>query len=144
MTAKKILIDSDVCLDFITGRQPFTIAAQEMFAKIEGKNIEGLVSPHSFSNMFYILNRSYEASTIIKELKKLRTLITVGRLTGNEIDLALNAGWKDFEDAIQYHCAKENGCDAIITRNAADYKTSNLQVLSPSEFLTLLHSGEEE
>jgi predicted nucleic acid-binding protein len=140
----KILIDSDVCLDFITGRKPFHQPADELLSKVENTGLTAIISPHSFSNMFYIFNQKYEAAKVINQLKNLRDIMDVGHLATPEIDGALNSGWNDFEDAIQYHCAKENACDAIITRNRKDFTESTLPILSPAEFLARLHSGEQE
>jgi predicted nucleic acid-binding protein len=60
------------------------------------------------------------------------------------IDDALKARWKDFEDAIHYQAAKAAGCDAIITRNAKDFKKADLPILSPQEFLDQLKSSDKE
>jgi hypothetical protein len=49
---------------------------------------------------------------------------------------ALQSGFSDFEDGLQYFCALDNKhIDAIITRNVKDYKNSTLPVLTPGDFL---------
>lgn len=137
----KILIDSDVCLDLITGRKPFFDNAKRFFEVIENTDLQAFVSPDSFSNMFYILRKDYVPQTIVAKLESLRILILVAPLFEKIIDLALKSGWKDFEDAMQYYCAKENGCDCIITRNTKDFIKSSLPVYTPFEFLE--HSKSE-
>ena len=43
---------------------------------------------------------------------------------------------KDFEDMLQYQCAKAAGCDVIITNNKRDfYAFSDLPFLTSMEFL---------
>ena len=42
---------------------------------------------------------------------------------------------KDFEDALQYFSAKAIGVDCIVTRNVKDFPFSELQVLTPKDFL---------
>ena len=50
--------------------------------------------------------------------------------------MALSSGWKDFEDAVQYYSAKSNPLiSGIITRNAKDFKLSELKIMDSSEFL---------
>ena len=45
--------------------------------------------------------------------------------------------FKDFEDGVQYFCAKKVDTDLIITRNKKDFKMSDIEVLSPVEFSLL-------
>ena len=53
------------------------------------------------------------------------------------IDLALASDFKDFEDAMQYYTALENGLDIVITRNKRDFKNINLPILTAQEYLEL-------
>ncbi len=139
----KILIDTNICLDFITGRRPFFSDAKQLFEKLENSSLTAFASPDSFSNIFYILRKDYQQRKIIVKLKELRKLIFVGILSEKIIDLALDSGWKDFEDALQYYCAKENNCNAIITRNNKDFSKSALPVFTPLEFLEQFKPEEE-
>lgn len=140
----KLLIDSDACLDFLTGRMPHYIHAKRLFGEMEAGSWEGLVSPHSFSNMFYILNQEHPVEKVISKLKMLEKIITIATLSGPEINSALGSGWNDFEDAIQYYCARENGCETIITRNWKDFTHSRLPVLSPQEFLAQQKKSDQQ
>jgi predicted nucleic acid-binding protein len=51
------------------------------------------------------------------------------------IELALNSDFKDFEDAVQYYCAIENGIKVLITRNLKDFKHAKIPVLTAEEFM---------
>ena len=57
------------------------------------------------------------------------------------IQLALESGFNDFEDAIQYFTAKLNDIDCVITRNVNDYKNSLIPVYTPTELLKIIASG---
>lgn len=54
---------------------------------------------------------------------------------GEVIDKALNAGFKDFEDALQYFSAVAFGCQVIITRNENDFKNALIPVLDAESYL---------
>jgi len=41
---------------------------------------------------------------------------------------------KDFEDGVQYFCAKSINADLIISNNKKDFKMSDIDVLTPEEF----------
>jgi hypothetical protein len=52
-----------------------------------------------------------------------------------------NGRIEDFEDAIQYHCAKSNNkIDLIVTRDTKNFKISSLPILSPKEAVALIES----
>ena len=61
-----------------------------------------------------------------------------GRSTIIIIEQALCSSFKDFEDAVQYFCAIENGIDIIISRNTKDYKDTKIPVYTPAQFLESL------
>ncbi|REL38503.1 PIN domain-containing protein [Rhodohalobacter sp. SW132] len=136
---KKILIDSDVCLDSITSRYPFSVNADKILQLAEENTIEALVTAESFSNMFYILRKLSNPAKAISVLKDLRSVVQIAAVGHSVIDSALNSAWTDFEDAIQYHCAIEVKCDAIVTRNVSDFKKASIPVHSPPEFLSQYH-----
>ena len=54
---------------------------------------------------------------------------------------ALALRWNDFEDAVQFMVAKENGITHIVTRNEADYKSTDIQCLSPAGFIAYLENA---
>lgn len=132
---EKILVDSDVCLDSITARYPFSVEADQLLQAVEDGLIVGVVSAESFSNMFYILRKLSSSAEAIEQLKNLRSIVQIGHLKPSTIDNALDAGWTDFEDALQNFSAVESNCDAIVTRNKSDYKQSTIRVLTPFEVL---------
>ena len=56
-------------------------------------------------------------------------------VTEKDIDTAFSRDWKDFEDAVQYTVAENNGVDCIITRNKKDFEENKIPCYSPAEFL---------
>ena len=77
------------------------------------------------------------SETAIGFLKKLRLVLGVLNVDDVVIQKALESGFGDFEDAVQYFTAAQNKIDAIITRNITDYKQSIISVYTPTEFLTI-------
>ena len=54
----------------------------------------------------------------------------------NVINMALNSGWKDFEDAVQnFSAVADPNITAIITRNTKDFKESSLEIIDSLGFL---------
>lgn len=58
------------------------------------------------------------------------------------LESALNSDYADFEDAIQIFSAVAQGLDAIVTRNAKDFRGSTLPIYSPTDFLDQLASSD--
>ncbi|MEL6823927.1 MAG: PIN domain-containing protein [Calditrichota bacterium] len=139
---KKAFIDSDIILDLFAKREPFYESAALLFTLIEKKRLSGYTSPIVFANLHYILRKLKSPGSALEILRKLRTVISVLPVDERVIDRALNSGFSDFEDAIQYQCAMENNLDFIITRNKADYKKSRLSVLDAEEFVEMWNAEE--
>lgn len=51
------------------------------------------------------------------------------------IDKALDSIFEDYEDALQYFSASTHDIDYIITRNKKDFQPSQIEVLTPVEFI---------
>lgn len=56
-------------------------------------------------------------------------------VTGDGIRSALDSGWKDFEDCVQYQVAAQNHAEYIITRNVKDYEGKEPYPITPEDFL---------
>jgi len=132
----KIFVDTDVCLDLLSGRKPFNAIAERLFTLADLGKIKIYVSSLSFSNIDYILQSQYKISDSRKILAKFKTLVSVLAVDDKIINLAIVSDFVDFEDAIQYNTAIENNIKIILTRNLKDYKKSIIQVMNPETFLS--------
>lgn len=137
-----LFVDTDIILDIITGRLPFSKEASSLFNLIEEEELKGYTTSLSFSNLYYVLRKYASHDKVISRLKELSDLIEILNVDDLIIKRALGSRFKDFEDAIQYFAAQENPLiDVIVTRNIKDYKTSELPVMSPGTFLkSYMHS----
>jgi predicted nucleic acid-binding protein len=133
---KHILIDSDVLLDMLTDRKPFSKDALEIFSLCEQKKIQGYVTPIIIANMYFILRKLFTHDAVTNGLDKLLDVIEVAHTDKTVIRNALKSDFKDFEDALQNFSAVKNGkITTIITRNVKDYKKSTLAIVSPEMYL---------
>ena len=136
---KRILIDTDVILDFFLDREPFSENAAKILSLCEKKVVSGFVTPVIIGNVYYILAQKGKQDKVMDKLKSLLLLIDILTIDKNSILIALNSDFKDFEDALQNYAAEMNGeIDTIITRNTKDYKKSKLAVLKPEDYLKTL------
>ena len=122
-------------IDLLSKREEFFQEAQELFTLADNKKVELFVSALTFANTHYLLSKYQKLDDARKTLIKLKVLVKVSPLDDKIVKLALVSDFKDFEDAIQYHTALENGIDIIITRNKKDYKNSKRPVMTAKEYL---------
>jgi predicted nucleic acid-binding protein len=136
---EKLFFDNDIILDISIKRDESLKnginEAIKLMNLVEAGEYEGYTSTVIFTNTYYIQRKLKDHNTAINFLKKLRLILTVLNVDDKIIQKALESGFSDFEDAVQYYTAVENKMDYIITRNTADYKKSTIKVYTPSQYL---------
>jgi predicted nucleic acid-binding protein len=136
---KRVLFDTDVLLDFLFDRKPFSDQTLTLLLACQEKKIIGYLTPVIFSNMYYILRQQASDAYVKEKLDVLLSILRVLPMNEQTVHLAINSSFKDIEDAMQYFCALKNAnIDAILTRNTKDYKKSVIPVFLPSEWLSVM------
>ena len=139
---KQIFLDTNVIIDFLADRKPFSIAAAGIFNYAVLGKIKLYISAVSYNNIYYILRQSFSNSETIKLLDELSQMTEVADVTKAIIKNSLKSDLKDFEDAIQYNCALSlNKIDFIVTRDTKDFKKSALPIMNPEEALILIENA---
>jgi predicted nucleic acid-binding protein len=135
---KRVLFDSDVLLDILAQRQPFIVASARALNTVMQNQVQGYVSGHAVTNIFYILRRQVGNEVARELLAKLLQHLQVASVTDEVIRQALNSPIKDFEDAVTSAAALTAGLEIIVTRNTPDFVASLVPAMLPDEFLTTL------
>ena len=137
----KILLDTDIILDFFFDRKPHSENTARILSLCESHRIEAYVTPVIISNVYYLLRKTATHDHVITQLRLLMSIINVLIISKETILQAMNSSFKDFEDALQNYSAESNKTiDVIVTRNIKDYKGSALSVQTPDAFLFSLMS----
>jgi predicted nucleic acid-binding protein len=132
----KVLLDTNVIIDFALNRRPFCEEAKTVFRIMESKKIHGYISASAVTDIFYLTRKSLGWQMAIDYILTLIEVIDILSIDKNTITQALLSGWTDFEDAVQAQAAIENDLDAIITRNVKDFqRMKKVKVLTPQEFI---------
>lgn len=132
---EKIFVDTDIILDLLSGRQPHHHFATEVFSMADEGDIKLFVSSLSFANVNYILSRQFKGDQVRKKLLNFKTLVSVLSVNDKIIELALASEFKDFEDAIQYYTAIENGIAILLTRNVKDFRKADMSVMTAEQYV---------
>ena len=135
---KRVLFDSDVLLDVLAQRQPFVIASAQALNTVTQEQVQGYVSGHAVTNIFYILRRQIGSEAALELLSRLLQRIQVASVTDEVIRQALQSSITDFEDAVTSAAANVAGLEMIVTRNTSDFVTSSVPAIMPEEFLATI------
>jgi predicted nucleic acid-binding protein len=129
----RVLIDTNIVLDFLQEREPFVEAAAQLFKRIDAGEIEGFITATTITNIYYIIRKAAGSEVAIDAIIQIMTDLHICAVERNVLEQAIALNFQDFEDAVQYACAIGYGVDAIITRDISGFINSEIPVMSPGE-----------
>lgn len=132
----KVLIDTNVILDFYCQRKEFYENAAHIFELACNGKIEIWISPISFVNFFYITRKDYTIAERYDILRGLLEICNIPQTDESVLRNALAVDIPDFEDMVQLHSAILVKADCIVTRNTKDFISATIPVLTPAEFIS--------
>lgn len=136
---KNIFVDTNIIVDLIADRKPFSKYAIDLFDMAENKKVALFTSSHSIATTHYILKKYVSEKELRSILISLLDYLKVVAVDENVLRRGLRSKHKDFEDSIQIICATSiTQLDFILTRNKKDFVGSEVPVLAPDEMINLL------
>lgn len=129
---KKVFVDTNILVDLIADRKPFSKFAVAIFTQAENEKVRLFTSSHAFATTYYLLKKYVEERKLKDILYNLLAYIQIIAVTQDAIKKALKSADKDFEDSIQMLCAYSiENMDFIVTRNIKDFKGASIPVYPP-------------
>ena len=138
MSMQSVFLDTNIILDFLGERANFYKPAARILTLADKKKIKLYTSPSSISNTYYILSKYENTKAALEKIRLFRLLCFISIMDEEVIDKAINANFKDFEDAMQYFSALATNCEVIITRNEKDFKNALIPVMNAESYLETL------
>ena len=132
----KVFLDTNVVLDLLLDDRAGRADAEEIFALGAYGDIQIVISPITFANAAYLLEKALGASPARENLRLLSRFVSVS--TDDEVTVDQAFAFSDrpaFEDALQYTSASSVGAEVIVTSNTSDFGKAALTVQTPTEFL---------
>lgn len=133
----KALFDTNVVLDLLLDREPFSGDAARCFSRVEAGEIEGWLCASTVTTLYYLVKKSAGARKARESITLLLSLFEIAPVNKIALQGALRIPFKDFEDAVLHEAARLVNADVIVTRNTADFKHSRVLVRLPVEFATV-------
>jgi predicted nucleic acid-binding protein len=134
----KILLDTNIVLDVLMDRLPYSEAATELFSRVEDGTVIGYLCGTTITTVFYLAAKTVGTPRAQDEIRKLLQLFEVAPVNRPVLESSLILDFTDFEDAVIHEAACHVGADAIVTRNQKDFKKSRLPVHSAEEMAKIL------
>jgi predicted nucleic acid-binding protein len=131
----RVFVDTNVLLDVIAKRVPFYPHSVVIWTLAEQRRIDGLVSVISFTNTFHIVERLKSRGAAQEAVRMIRDTFAPVHCDEQILNQAIDAGFDDFEDAIQYFSALRAKASCLVSRNPHHFVDAEIPVLTPAEFL---------
>ncbi len=128
----KVFVDTNIVLDYYTGRMGDDIAGTIVLTG-QTPQFELCISILTAINVLYVSDK-YNCALKASDIPKLFHILPMDYQQYSD---AQSLNITDFEDALQIVCAQNSGCRAIVTRDKAllECGIRSPLLLSPEEFL---------
>lgn len=130
---RKIFLDTNFIID-LTLRDEYKTLCRKVLDEGDLNGRWFYISFLSVANFAYIA-RKVNSDQLYRYIQLISESFIILDQNKDQLDKAVSLRAKDFEDALQYQCAKQGGCECIITRNKKDFGFSDLPVYTTEEFL---------
>lgn len=128
---KRLLLDVNVVLDVLEDRKPHAAASGLVWAAIERGSGKGLLAAHGLTTIHYLMARDRGARVARQAVEDMLRVFGVAAVDDAVIRTALGLSCRDFEDAVAAAAAHVAGCDAIVTRDVAGFRSSPVPAIEP-------------
>lgn len=134
----RVLLDTNVVLDFLLDRDPFSNSAAALWKASQEGKVEAYISVITPVNVFYIAKKLKGVTAARQSVLSLLAACRVCAPSHEAMLSALCLPLKDYEDAVQVVSAQIEQLDALVTRDPNDFTGITLLVLSPAALLARL------
>ena len=136
----KVLFDTNIILDLLLDRKPFSEHASFLISRVERSEINGFLCATTITTIHCLLTKYLDKQKSIESMHSIMALFEIAPVNRLVIENALVSKFSDFEDSVLHESARHAGAEYIITRNIKDFKKSGIPVFTPTEFLNMLES----
>lgn len=126
----RVMLDSNILIDYLAKRQPFYKSAEMIMVLGYVGELELWFSYGQANDVFYVLTQGAKVplDEVKASLKRICSFVHICHAGEGEFDAAIDSAWSDLEDACVYQCALSVKADAVVTRDAKGFNRSSLRV----------------
>ncbi|MDR1193144.1 MAG: PIN domain-containing protein [Peptococcaceae bacterium] len=136
----KVLLDTNVILDFFLVREPRYENVKKIFELVYQEKIEAYTTSNSITDIYYIVAKRLGNGAARGVLSNLFNLLAIIAVNGDDCIFALDIPITDYEDALIATCAQRDDMDYVITHDVEflAVASSIVYVIAPSDFLKMI------
>ena len=133
-----IFFDTNVILDYLIPTNSFHEDASKIVKSVFEGKINGFISAHSMTDIFYISRKYFSLEDRRQFLLLIASAFEIITENRDDFIAVLNAeSFFDLEDGLQIKCAENANLDYIVTENLKDFKSASVTALNISSVLSL-------
>ena len=139
-----VLVDTNVVLDVMLGREPHLAASSAVLAAVETGRCRGLLCATTVTTIYYIARRQVGDRSSLARIGDLLSIFGVAAVNQGVLAASLGRVAPDFEDAVLHEAAVQAEAHCIVTRNVEDFGFADIPVYTPEQFLAALATAQSE
>jgi predicted nucleic acid-binding protein len=128
---KRLLLDINIVLDVLLDRVPHVQASAAVWNAVEKGRVQGFLSAHALTTIHYLIRKELGDAFARKAIAELMQVFDVAQIDGAVILRATAIPSADFEDSVTAAAAEKAKCFAIVTRDPAGFRKTNVRALTP-------------
>lgn len=121
MASIKVLVDTNVVIDWLNDRKPWADEAKTLWESRESSLTELYLPTSVLTDIFYILRKILGNDGAKKAIEQCVAIFGLLPIDETVIRRALTLPGSDFEDNVQIACTLIYRIDLIVTRNPGDF-----------------------
>jgi predicted nucleic acid-binding protein len=138
----RVLVDTNVVLDFFLSREPERESVTTLFEQIYKEKVEAFATASGITDIYYIMAKRLGNDKAREAIYHLLSILEIIPVDGYDCGKALDFPITDFEDALAAICAIKAGVGYIIShdKNFLSADISLTPVITAREFLKVLYA----
>lgn len=133
----KLLLDTNVLIDYTVEARPDHEYAVELMHRIAQSSIAGYVTSGSLKDFYYLCKRPLGEPACRELIKQFLVLVTVLPVGQDECHDSAYSDEPDFEDGLIRAVAERHDMDFIITRDTGAFAHSTVKNMTARQYFTL-------
>ncbi|MDD2781084.1 PIN domain-containing protein [Sulfuricurvum sp.] len=120
----KLFLDANIILDLIDSDRKAVELTHQFISDGIIRGDDYCTSCDIFTTVYYVASKKLSSLQVIAELEKILAFVEVIAIDIEVLKEAMNIvrDKDDFEDVLQYVCAKKGECSAIVTNDKGFYR----------------------
>jgi predicted nucleic acid-binding protein len=131
----RVMLDTNIVLDLLLDREPFSGDAVKIFSLVESGELDALLCATTITTIYYLVSKSVQKSKTDMIIEDLLQLFEIATVDKDVLISSLKNSGKDFEDSVIYTSARFSKVDVIVTRDKKGFSNSKVLIQEPKEFL---------